>query len=95
MIDVTGRDIEIDRGFVDDLANHNIKKSLNRLNKPLLILHSPEDEMVGIDHATEIFMAVRHPKSFIALDGIDHLIKNIKDARYVGSLIGEWAIRYL
>lgn len=54
MIDVTGRDIEIDRGFVDDLANHNIKKSLNRLNKPLLILHSPEDEMVGIDHATEI-----------------------------------------
>jgi putative redox protein len=51
--------------------------------------------MVSIDHATEIFMAARHPKSFIALDGIDHLIKNIKDARYVGSLIGEWAMRYL
>lgn len=95
MIDVAGRDIEIGRGFVDDLANHNIKKSLNRLNKPLLILHSPEDEMVSIDHATEIFMAARHPKSFIALDGIDHLIKNIKDARYVGSLIGEWVMRYL
>ncbi len=61
----------------------------------VLILHSPEDELVSIDHATEIFMAARHPKSFIALDGIDHLIKNIKDARYVGNLIGEWAMRYL
>ena len=34
-------------------------------------------EMVNIEHATNIFMAARHPKSFIALDGIDHLIKNL------------------
>lgn len=95
MIDVAGRDIEIGKGFVDDLPNYNIRKSLNKLNKPLLILHSPQDEMVNIEHATQIFMAAQHPKSFIALDGIDHLIKNIKDARYVGSLIGEWAMRYL
>ena len=95
MIDVAGREVEIGKGFVDDLANYNIKKSLNQLNKPLLILHSPQDEMVNISHATEIFMAARHPKSFIALDGIDHLVKNIKDVRYVGSLIGEWAMRYL
>ena len=95
MIDVAGREVEIGKGFVDDLANYNIKKSLNQLNKPLLILHSPQDEMVNISHATEIFMAARHPKSFIALDGIDHLVKNIKDARYVGSLIGEWVMRYL
>lgn len=95
MIDVAGRDIEIGRDFVDDLPNYNIRKSLNKLNKPLLILHSPQDEMVNIEHATQIFMAAQHPKSFIALDGIDHLIKNIKDARYVGSLIGEWAMRYL
>lgn len=94
MIDVAGRDVEIGKGFVDDLANYNIKKTLNNLTKPLLILHSPQDEMVNIEHATAIFMAARHPKSFVALDGIDHLIKNIKDARYVGSLIGEWAMRY-
>lgn len=95
MVDVAGREVEIGKGFVDDLSNYSIKKSLNRLQKPLLILHSPQDEMVNIEHATEIFYAARHPKSFIALDGIDHLIKNIKDARYVGSLIGEWALRYL
>lgn len=94
LVDVAGRDVEIGRDFVYDLANHSLKKSLNKLLKPLLILHSPQDDMVGIDHATEIFMAARHPKSFIALDGIDHLIKNTKDARYIGNLIAEWAVRY-
>ena len=78
-----------------DLEHYNIKKFLNNLQKPLLILHSPQDEMVSIDHATNIFMAARHPKSFIALDHVDHLIKNIKDARYIGNLIGAWAVRYL
>ncbi|MDO5663779.1 MAG: alpha/beta hydrolase [Bacteroidia bacterium] len=94
MIDVAGRDVEIGKDFVDDLSNYSLKKTLNSLTKPLLVLHSPQDEMVSIEHATAIFMAARHPKSFIALDGIDHLIKNIKDARYVGGLIGEWAMRY-
>lgn len=95
LIDVAGRDIEIGKSFVEDLENYSIKKSLNQLQKPILILHSPQDEMVNIEHATGIFMAARHPKSFIALDGIDHLVKNIKDARYIGGLIGEWVMRYL
>lgn len=94
LVDVAGRDIEIGNTLVEDLKNHSITRILNRLAKPILILHSPQDETVSISHATEIFMAARHPKSFIALDGMDHLIKNIKDARYIGGLIGEWAMRY-
>lgn len=95
MVDVAGREMEIGKALVEDLGRYNIKSALNNLNLPLLIMHSPEDEMVNIEHATNIFMAARHPKSFIALDGIDHLIKNIKDARYIGNLIGEWAMRYI
>lgn len=95
MVDVAGREMEIGKALVEDLDRYNIKRTLNTLNLPLLIMHSPEDEMVNIEHATNIFMAARHPKSFIALDGIDHLIKNIKDARYIGNLIGEWAMRYM
>ena len=95
MVDVAGREMEIGKALVQDLSRYNIKSTLNNLNLPLLIMHSPEDEMVNIEHATNIFMAARHPKSFIALDGIDHLIKNIKDARYIGNLIGEWAMRYM
>lgn len=95
MVDVAGREMEIGRALVEDLDRHNLKRALNSLNLPILVMHSPEDTMVNIDHATTIFMAARHPKSFIALDGIDHLITNIKDARYVGRLIGEWAMRYM
>ena len=95
MVNVAGREMEIGKPLVVDLEKHSIKRTLNTLKTPILIMHSPDDEMVGIDHATNIFMAARHPKSFISLDGIDHLIKNIKDARYVGGLIGEWAVRYI
>ncbi|NLX80532.1 MAG: alpha/beta hydrolase [Proteiniphilum sp.] len=95
MVDVAGRDVEIGRAFVEDLSRYNIKRTLNGLDKPILIMHSPDDDMVGINHATDIFMAARHPKSFISLDNVDHLIKNIKDARYVGGLISAWASRYI
>lgn len=94
MVNIAGRDIEIGRSLVEDLSNYNIKKILNHSEKPLLILHSPQDDTVNIEHATEIFMAARHPKSFIALDGIDHLIKNVEHAKYIGNLIGAWAERY-
>lgn len=95
LVDVAGREVEIGKGFVEDLSRYNIKRTLNNLEKPLLVLHSPDDDMVGIDHATAIFMAARHPKSFISLDQVDHLIKNIKDARYVGELINAWVSRYI
>lgn len=95
LVDVAGREVEIGKEFVEDLSRYNIKRTLNNLEKPLLVLHSPDDDMVGIDHATAIFMAARHPKSFISLDQVDHLIKNIKDARYVGELINAWVSRYI
>ncbi len=95
LVDVAGREVEIGKVFVEDLSRYNIKRTLNNLEKPLLVLHSPDDDMVGIDHATAIFMAARHPKSFISLDQVDHLIKNIKDARYVGELINAWVSRYI
>lgn len=95
MVDVAGREMEIGRDFVEDLSRYSIKRSLNNLQKPILVMHSPEDDMVNIDHATNIFMAARHPKSFISLDNVDHLIKNIKDARYIGRLISAWSSKYI
>lgn len=94
-VDVAGRDIEIGKTFVEDLSSYNLKKVLNTLTKPILIMHSPDDHMVNIDHATSIFMAARHPKSFISLDRMHHLITNPKDAEYIGKLIATWSSRYI
>ncbi|MCH7667269.1 MAG: hypothetical protein IH936_15230 [Acidobacteria bacterium] len=61
-----------------------------------MIFHSPQDEIVGIDHASRIYRAASHPKSFISLDGADHLfLARESDAIYVGKMLAVWAARYL
>ena len=57
--------------------------------------HSPQDAIVGVENARRIFEAARHPKSFVSLDGADHLLTDPEDARYVGSVLAAWAHRYL
>lgn len=95
-VDVMGRPIRIKGQLLDDLRKHDILAEVAQLNLPLLIFHSPTDEVVGIDHARRIFEAAHHPKSFIALDGADHLlIAREQDARYVADLLAAWARRYL
>jgi len=58
-------------------------------------MHSPQDTTVGIENAAEIYSAARHPKSFVSLNGADHLLSNKKDSEYVGHVIATWADRYL
>ncbi len=72
-----------------------LKSAIGRLRRPLLILHSPVDQEVGIANASEIFMAARHPRSFISLDTADHLLARVEDADYAAQVIAAWAGRYL
>lgn len=94
-VKLAGRHFFIHKKFVDDLKETQMHKTLGELKRPLLILHAPKDEVVGVDHARRLFEAARHPKSFISLDEADHLLKSPADACYVGSLIASWAERYL
>jgi putative redox protein len=95
-VEVAGRPIRIKGQLLDDLRKHDVLAEVAQLALPLLVFHSPTDEVVGIDHARRIFEAARHPKSFIALDGADHLlIAREQDARYVADLLAAWARRYL
>jgi putative redox protein len=68
---------------------------LGSLGKALLVFHSPQDNVVSIDEAREIFVAARHPKSFVSLDGADHLLGRRRDARYVAEVLASWSSRYL
>jgi putative redox protein len=65
------------------------------LRKALLILHSPTDDIVSIDNASRIFLAAKHPKSFVSLAGADHLLSKKSDSVYVANVIAAWAERYL
>lgn len=66
-----------------------------RLDRALLVLHAPSDEIVGIDNARAIFDRAWHPKSFVALDGADHLLSDRRDAEYVATVVSARAARYL
>ena len=69
--------------------------AIGRLGKALLVFHSPQDTVVPVDDARELFVAARHPKSFVSLDGADHLLGRRRDARYVAEVLAAWASRYL
>lgn len=97
MVDVSlgGRKFTIKKQFIQDINKATILEEIKSLNKALLVMHSPTDNTVSIDHAAQIFQAARHPKSFISLDNADHLLMKKEDATYAASIIGAWAARYL
>ena len=94
-VNIGGRPFVIGKQFVDDIRAQDPVKTVKQLKRALMILHSPQDTIVGIDNAASIYKAAKHPKSFISLDGADHLLTNSQDAIYAGNTIAAWAARYL
>ena len=91
-----GRPFVIKEQFLEDIGNQDIAKEIADMNKPLMIFHSPQDAVVGIKNAAHIYSKARHPKSFVTLDGADHLLlKNPKDAEYIARVLAAWAGRYI
>jgi putative redox protein len=94
-VELAGRRFTIRRQFLDDVRGQNLEKAIARLRRPLLVLHAPRDEIVGIDNARRIFDAAKHPKSFISLDGADHLLTRHEDAAFVAEIVSAWVSRYI
>ncbi len=94
IVNLAGREFSIRRQFLADLKKTSVTARAAKLGKALLILHSPVDTTVGIENAQEIFIAARHPKSFISLDRADHLLTKPEDAKFAAGMIAEWAARY-
>ncbi len=94
-VQLAGRPFKIKRQFLEDVAEKRLHECLATLRKALLIFHSPTDAIVGIDNASHIFVAAKHPKSFVSLDGADHLLSKKGDAAYVADVIAAWAERYI
>ena len=92
---LSGRDFTIKKQFVDDLQEHKLPAVAKSLRKALLVMHSPQDTTVEIKNAEEIYVAAHHPKSFVSLDGADHLLMNKADSTYAGDVIAQWASRYV
>ena len=95
VVALAGREFRIQRQFVDDLRSHPLTDRLGSLKKALLVFHAPFDATVDVSQAGKIFTAAKHPKSFISLDGADHLVSKLEDAQYVADTISTWMGRHL
>ncbi len=94
-VKLAGRKFKIKKQFIDDLNSTEILKGIRNMKKSLLVLHSPIDDTVSVDHAASIFTSAKHPKSYVSLDTADHLLMNRKDAEYAAKVIGSWLDRYI
>ncbi len=94
-VSIGGREFTIKKQFLEDLQSHSLPKVVKTLDRALLLLHSPQDRIVSISNAEEIYREARHPKSFVSLDGADHLLSREADSTYAGRVIASWASRYL
>ena len=94
-VELAGRSFTIKKQFLDDLRSHSLAERIGSMQRALIVFHSPRDMVVGIENAAEIFMAAKHPKSFISLDDADHLLTRREDAAYVAQVLSAWASRYI
>lgn len=95
VVNIGGRPFTVKKQFLEDIRSNKISEKIKNLKKALLIMHSPQDRTVNIDNAARLYTTARHPKSFISLDGADHLLGDKMDAQYVGDTIASWVKRYL
>ncbi len=93
-VSIGGRPFQINKDFIDQFSKVNVQAVLQKLKKPILIMHAPFDKIVGIENAQEIFEQAHHPKSFVSLDRADHLLSDANDSQYAGNVIAAWAKRY-
>lgn len=94
-VNLAGREFSIRRQFLEDLASNDVLEKVGKLHKALLVLHSPIDQTVGVENATKIFVAAKHPKSFVSLDNADHLISKDEDADFAAKVISAWSQKYI
>jgi uncharacterized OsmC-like protein/fermentation-respiration switch protein FrsA (DUF1100 family) len=94
-VSLAGRPFRIKREFLDDIAEQNLLAQVAKLHKALLIMHAPTDDTVGIENATKLFIAAKHPKSFVSLADADHLLSDKRDTTYAADVIAAWSERYI
>ncbi len=95
VVKLSGRDFTIKKQFIDDLETKSLPEVAKKLRKAVLVMHSPQDTIVGVKNAEEIYISAHHPKSFVSLDGADHMLSKKEDSIYAGEIISEWAKRYI
>ncbi len=91
-----GRRFPVSPALLDDLLAHDVRAAAASLGRALLVFQSPQDETVDPAAGQALFAAAREPKSFISLDGADHLMLDSEpDTRFIADVIAAWVARHI
>ena len=60
------------------------------LDRPLLVVHAVDDEVVEIAEGERIFAAAAQAKGFVPLLGSDHLVTDRAAAQRLAAVIVDW-----
>jgi len=94
-VQIGGRPFQVKKQFLDDLEDQRMAEVVSGLDRALLVFHSPIDDIVGIENAARLYTMAKHPKSFVSLDGADHLLSDPADSKYVATVLAAWAQKYV
>lgn len=94
-VKLAGRDFHIRQQFVEDATRHQLAERIAKLGRALLVMHAPQDDTVDVANGERIFALAAYPKSFVSLDGMDHLVTGREDAAQVAATIAAWSARYI
>jgi alpha-beta hydrolase superfamily lysophospholipase len=92
---IGGKALTLRRDFIEDVRSADLHGRIRTLRRALLVMHSPIDNTVGIANASQIFRAARHPRSFVSLEGADHLLTERNQAKRAARIISAWADPHL
>ena len=84
---IGGKALTLKRHFIEEVRATDLRERINTLHRALLVMHSPTDNTVGIANASEIFRAARHPRSFVSLEGADHLLTGRNQAKRAARIL--------
>lgn len=92
---IGGKALVLKRHFVEDVRAADLRERIRTLRRALLVMHSPTDNTVGIENASDIFRTARHPRSFVSLEGADHLLTGKNQAARAARIVSAWVDPYL
>jgi alpha-beta hydrolase superfamily lysophospholipase len=92
---IGGKALTLKRHFIEDVRAADLRERIRTLRRALIVMHSPTDNTVGIANASDIFRTARHPRSFVSLEGADHLLTGKNQAARAARIVSAWADPYL
>lgn len=89
-VNLGGRVFSLDRDFVDDLENHDVLARAAELNRPYLIFHVQDDEVVDFAQGEQMYAAASEPKKFYTPETGGHLLGPRPAAEEALTTIVQW-----